>query len=202
MERKHFVVFKSWGDAIEGLPGEVRLEIYDALFKYGVTGKFPENLSVVANALMVVFSGGMDRAFEKYQSCIENGKKGGAPTGNANAKKQPKSTENNPNQPYKEKKSEVNKSKENTHKEITAPTFDEVNAFACERGRSDLTKIFFDYFTAGGWKDKDGNRVTNWRQKFITWESRNPRSPPLGTRHEYTAGELQGLFANLDEVKF
>ena len=53
------------------------------------------------------------------------------------------------------------------------PTFEDVEAYAKERKRSDLAKKFFDYYTEGNWKDKDGKPVKNWKQKFITWEGRN-----------------------------
>ena len=55
------------------------------------------------------------------------------------------------------------------------PTFEEVEAYAKERGREDLAKRFFDYYSAGEWKDKDGKQVKSWKQRFITWESKNEK---------------------------
>lgn len=58
-------------------------------------------------------------------------------------------------------------------KVFVPPTFEEVLEYAKEKGREDLAKEFFDYFTVGEWVDSKGNKVKNWKQKFITWCSRN-----------------------------
>lgn len=50
------------------------------------------------------------------------------------------------------------------------PTIDEIKAYCTERC-NDVDPIkFFDYFTAGDWKDSEGKPVKNWKQKIITWE--------------------------------
>lgn len=56
------------------------------------------------------------------------------------------------------------------------PTKDEVREYAQTRGRLDLVDKFYDYFTAGKWHDSKGDQVKNWKQKFITWETHNPRN--------------------------
>ena len=58
-------------------------------------------------------------------------------------------------------------------KVFVPPTYEEVLEYAKEKGREDLAKEFFDYFTVGEWVDSKGNKVKNWKQKFITWCSRN-----------------------------
>ena len=59
-------------------------------------------------------------------------------------------------------------------KVFVPPTFEEVLNYAKEKGREDLAKEFFDYFTVGNWIDSQGTKVKNWKQKFLTWVSRNP----------------------------
>lgn len=78
---------------------------------------------------------------------------------------------------------EDNKEKENkkekkprAKKEFVPPTYDEVVEYAKSRGREDLARKFFDYFDAGDWIDSKGNKVRNWKQKFITWEGHNAKS--------------------------
>ena len=39
MDKDSFVFRKEWRDAISGLPDEVRLEIYEAIIEYGISGK-------------------------------------------------------------------------------------------------------------------------------------------------------------------
>ena len=69
--------------------------------------------------------------------------------------------------------------KKTTKKEFTPPTFEEVQAYAKERGREDLAKNFFDFFEAGEWYDSNGTPVIRWKQKFVTWEQHNPKKTPL-----------------------
>lgn len=65
--------------------------------------------------------------------------------------------------------------KENIKKEkFIPPTFEEVKEYAICRGREDLAKRFYDFFTVGNWTDSKGQKVKNWKQKFITWETHNP----------------------------
>ena len=59
------------------------------------------------------------------------------------------------------------------HTVFVPPTYEEVLEYAKEKGREDIAKEFFDYFTVGEWVDSKGNKVKNWKQKFITWCSRN-----------------------------
>jgi hypothetical protein len=56
------------------------------------------------------------------------------------------------------------------------PTYEEVLSYAKEKGREDIAEEFFDYFSTGDWIDSKGNKVRNWKQKFITWCSRNKAS--------------------------
>lgn len=70
-------------------------------------------------------------------------------------------------------KEEVNSANNKNKKIFTPPTLEEVQGYADERGCSALAKTFYDYYTAGDWTDSKGNKVKNWKQKFITWQQRN-----------------------------
>ena len=111
--RDSFIIFKNWADAINALPDEYQLEAYKALAEYGTTGVVPENISAVTKAMLISFSVCMENSIVRYNNAVENGKKGGAPIGNQNARKkrteadvepsetaeQPETIENNLNQP-------------------------------------------------------------------------------------------------------
>ena len=55
------------------------------------------------------------------------------------------------------------------------PTLDDVKEYARSRDRLDLATAFFEYYEAGKWHDKDGKPVKCWKQKFITWCSKNEK---------------------------
>lgn len=56
-------------------------------------------------------------------------------------------------------------------KKFTPPTADDVAAYVADRKLVIDPKMFFDYFTAGKWKDSEGKPVKNWKQKALTWDS-------------------------------
>ena len=95
MDRKSFVMFKNWVDAINALPEDYQLEAYKALMQYGITGSIPKGVTAITNAILIGFSGAMDSAVKHYNARVENGKKGGRPK---NLEK-PNNTEQNLEQP-------------------------------------------------------------------------------------------------------
>ncbi|MBQ5588007.1 MAG: hypothetical protein IIU73_05260 [Selenomonadales bacterium] len=69
---------------------------------------------------------------------------------------------------------------------FSPPTLADVEAYCKERRNSVDPQRFFDYYSAGGWKDKDGKPVKNWKQKMISvWEKKEDKHE-TGQR-DYTA---------------
>ena len=60
----------------------------------------------------------------------------------------------------------------NIGKRFTPPTPEEVEEYVKSRGNKINAKAFYDYYTAGNWKDSKGQPVKNWKQKAITWENK------------------------------
>lgn len=71
------------------------------------------------------------------------------------------------------KELKIKKNKEKKNKDMIPPTLLEVQAHIKEKGYSVNAEKFFNYFDVGNWIDSNGNKVKNWKQKLITWESRN-----------------------------
>jgi len=64
--------------------------------------------------------------------------------------------------------------KKKNNKKFVPPTFEEVEAYAKERGGKVDPKFFYEYFTEGKWVDSTGKPVRNWKQKMVSWEKHNP----------------------------
>ena len=114
--RHNLIFMPSYKDSIRLLDDENRLLMYDALVDYAVDGIEP-NLPPLLNALFLAFKPIIDNGISNYDAAVENGKKGGAPKGNQNArkypkKKQPKTTQNNPDQPKTTKDVDVDVDKD------------------------------------------------------------------------------------------
>lgn len=53
------------------------------------------------------------------------------------------------------------------------PTLEQVKSYIAERNLSVDAQKFMSYFEAGNWMDSEGKKVKNWKQKLITWDSRD-----------------------------
>lgn len=77
--RDSFVFYKEWRDALVGVPDGVRMEVYDAIIEYGVTGEVPE-LKPMAELAFRFVKTRMDKDAERYDDVLrkrsEAGKKG------------------------------------------------------------------------------------------------------------------------------
>ncbi len=68
---------------------------------------------------------------------------------------------------------DTNKSKQNKNKKediFTPPTLQQVTGYCKERKNNVNPQAFFDFYSAGDWKDSKGNTVKSWKQKILTWE--------------------------------
>jgi hypothetical protein len=101
MENKEtFVMFRSNIDVIKKLPTDAeKLEMLYAIANYSMTGIIPQFKSLTCELIFISIRPNIDGVNKRYTASVENGKKGGAPKGNSNAKKQPETTKNNLTEP-------------------------------------------------------------------------------------------------------
>ena len=57
--------------------------------------------------------------------------------------------------------------------QFVPPTLEEIQNYINEKNLNVDAKKFYDYFTVGEWVDSKGNKVKNWKQKLLTWNSSN-----------------------------
>ncbi|MCL2321834.1 MAG: DUF4373 domain-containing protein [Oscillospiraceae bacterium] len=60
------------------------------------------------------------------------------------------------------------------NKVFIPPTLDEVESYCLEHGYTIDSKFFIAYYSEAGWLDND-NKIVNWKQKIVTWESNQKR---------------------------
>ena len=107
--KNSFVLYSNYYEILSDLSDEQMGKLFRAILEYKTTGKQP----VVSVDLLVVFKfikNQIDIDTEKYMAKVarnrQNGKKGGAPKGNQNARKQPKTTQNKHNENENENENE------------------------------------------------------------------------------------------------
>jgi hypothetical protein len=86
MERQSFIFHAEWAEAMKKLPKDVRVEIYDAIIEYGLSGTISAALKPVAEALFTVFRARLDADRTKYESKVQRLREVGKKGGEANAK--------------------------------------------------------------------------------------------------------------------
>ena len=57
-------------------------------------------------------------------------------------------------------------------KKFTPPSLDDVKAYVADKGLTIDPQTFYDYFCEGKWTDSEGKPVKNWKQKALTWDSK------------------------------
>lgn len=60
MERQSFIFHQEWAEAMKALAKDVRVEVYDAIIEYGLSGSTSGVLKPVAHALFTVFRARLD----------------------------------------------------------------------------------------------------------------------------------------------
>ena len=81
-EKKTFVFYKGWAEAIKEMPDDIRLEVYDCIIEYAFSGKVP-SLKPMAKIAFNFIKNDIDLATDKYNKKVEinriNGANGGRP---------------------------------------------------------------------------------------------------------------------------
>jgi len=100
--KNSFVLYTEFREQFSELTDREKGILISAIFEYAETGTVTDMSKVVKMAFISIRQH-LDRNGKKYQDCVDNGKKGGAPIGNSNAKKQSETTKNNQEQECEEK---------------------------------------------------------------------------------------------------
>lgn len=87
MERQSFIFHKEWAEAMKKLPKDVRVEVYDAIIEYGLSGTTSAALKPVADALFTVFRARLEADMKRYEETVNRRREAGLKGGRAFARK-------------------------------------------------------------------------------------------------------------------
>ena len=219
--RDSFIFYGSFYEAISCLDDATRLQCYDAVASYAITGIDPE-LNGVAKAIFALIKPQIDANNKRYNNgCkgAEYGKKGGRPVtknpigdndenpigvNDENPNETPNEKENenvnvneNENEKEKENESPSETKREKQAKEkrtrFSAPSVDEVRDYCRERGNSIDAETFVDFYASKGWK-VGNSPMKDWQSAIRTWEKRECRASPQEKPASFNANDyLQGI---------
>lgn len=212
MSRDTMVYYRSFRESLRELPPDLYKVVSETIFDYAFEGIAPgPDSNAVAKALFIAIKPVIDNAHNRYDACVENGRKGGAPKGSRN---NPSGKAIQPNQRpnlYKDKdvdkdkdieskggaggsgKSNVgnnpegmsaDKPRNGTTKRtaFVVPSPQEVKDYISEKGYTVDAQRFIDFYEAKGWMIGK-NKMKDWRAAVRTW-TRRPDTPTNQTNHE------------------
>lgn len=130
---------------------EARLAFYDALDAYRFDGIEPDWDNLPATAAIA-----LEACLPNVEADLDR-KKGGAPAGNRNAKKEHDQSEEE--EPVKTKR-------------FVKPTIEEIKEYCEERKNGINAENFFNFYESKGWKI-GSSPMKNWKSAIITWEQRS-----------------------------
>ena len=177
-DKKSFVMYESWGTAIEKMSNEQAGELIKAIYAYqkdpDAAPKDPA-LAFVFELIKQQLDADSQRYKEACAARSEAGKKGGRPKANASDKKQMVSEESKKSKCFSEKAKKAdndneydNDLKENTlegvkEKRFAPPTLQEVKDYCLKMGYTHVdAERFIDYYTSNGWM-VGKNRMKDWK---------------------------------------
>lgn len=107
MDRDKFTFFRSYFEAFSELPDELRLQCYDIVCEYALNGKEPEVEGIIKAIWKLI-----EPTVSKGIKMSDNGRRGGAPSGNNNAKsEEPEEAKQEPNDNQTESKNNQTETK-------------------------------------------------------------------------------------------
>ena len=191
MERDSFIFRKEWKDAISTLPGNVRLEIYEAIIEYSVSGEVPP-LSPMAELAFNFAKATLDKDSKKYEQICKKRSEAAkrshasnatlaANAGNA-ANNEGDNEGDNEGEPLKKgKKKAAHAAPLETRKE---DFYNSLVGYVSKYGR-ETVREFFDYWSETN-KSKTKMRwelQKTWEtgKRLATWASKNDKFNSNGT---------------------
>ena len=85
MSRDTMVYYRSFRESLRELPPDLYKVVSETIFDYAFEGIAPgADSNAVAKALFIAIKPVIDNAHNRYDACVENGRKGGAPKGSRN----------------------------------------------------------------------------------------------------------------------
>ena len=151
-DNNSFKFYANFLYAIEKLPEEKRASACYEFCKFGITGELPKDENVA------MFCVGVSASVQKYQGRGGNHNPSGINQWSNEVKNGQRG------QRGLKKQTET---KTETKTKYNIPTLDDVKKYIQEKRLNVDAQKFFDYYDVAGWKDSQGKKVLNWKQKML-----------------------------------
>ena len=224
--KKSFVFYTNNKDVLELLSDEQLGKLLRMLIDFAETETLQNTDDVAINVAYRFMTSQMKRDFEKYETVCkrrsEAGKLGGRPKKQTKAKKangflekQTKANESNEKQ-TKAKKADNDNDNENDNEnecvinntQPETPTLAQVQSYARSINGITNPERFHSFFSANGWKNKDGKPLHDWKAAYRYWNEQDKDKGTVSSAHKGKkdnipespmADAYRSLIYNIDE---
>lgn len=186
-------------------------EIITAMMEYDQTGKEPQFDGMKKVAFKFIKTT-IDKNNDEYAKKCESLKQNAIKRWNQTSANGCKCMQMDANDTDIDKDIDINIKEKNIvkkeKKQFEPPTLEQVTEYAKSKGRGDLASKFLEYYTVANWVDSKGNKVKNWKQKFLTWIGRESPNVTVVADdktvlhdRKYTKEDIEGLECDIDEIE-
>lgn len=170
--RDSIVFYRSFYEAIKGLPDAELVKSFKAIMEYGLNGVEPEG-DGIEKTVFLLTKPQIDVNNHKY----ENGKKGGRPKNQEEPNKNLNETTEKPKNNQEETKAEPNVNdnvnvnanvNDVSNKRFTPPTLENVIEYCREKGYNVDAERFIDFYESKGWM-VGKNKMKDWKAAVRNW---------------------------------
>ena len=198
-KRESFIFYRSFFEALQGCPDDLRLQVYEEIMRYGLYSDHVSKLEGVGKSLFELVRPQLDANIRRR----ENGK-AGAKYGQHRSKTTPRrpltDPKATPNQPQDDPKATPNVNvnvndnvnvnanvndniivgKPTTRTTFTKPTIELVERYVLDHGYNMDAREFYDYYEANGWM-VGKNKMKSWTAAVANWNRREKEIRPHRT---------------------
>lgn len=183
-----FTFFGSYYDSVEHLDADIKLEFFDALFRYALRDEEPDGMSPIADALFTMVRPNIDKSKERREAGRSGGKKTGskaklASTSCSSSNKiaftsDVSDKDKDKDKDKKEDKEQVQEKGQGKRRRFTPPTINELSAYIAEyslaKKREPISpEKFMTHYESNGWM-VGKNKMKDWKAAVRKWHIDQP----------------------------
>ena len=198
MERDSFIFWREWYESVLKMPQKEAYKVFIAVCELSLNGN-DTSLDGWAGS---VFDN-MRKSIQVSNKRAKAGSISGYTQGSKLNQNDIKSKSNDNQNDIKQETISISNSisiskRKNIKKEkFVPPTREAVKAYFAEKGFTIDPDVFFDYFNESGWIDSNGKPVQNWKQKAITWQSKDGKKKKV----EYGTQPQTATATDIDQMR-
>lgn len=210
-----FIANYRWQSVLKNYPPEIRLAVYDAMFEYAATGEIP-NMDTESMMAFFFIKAEIDENQTRYEEMVEtnreNGRRGGAPKGNQNAKKKgiTETSENKQNNRPLEKQPDITETSENNLNDMICNDIiseEEIKPKGFTKKKTELTLPYTSQEFINTWEmlcqqPKWKKKTDSALQMSLKKLGKYPEKFAIHLMEDAIAGGYQGIVFNDTDIKF